>query len=72
VIAEVTVGPRPDSTKADAFLRFGRFQIASAGKTTDQNIAGSSVFGARGNDTLIAQSFNLNQIKPLQHFFRNG
>ena len=65
VIAEVTVGAHPDSAKADVSLHFNDFKSHQQAKQLIQNIAGPSAFGARGNDTLTAQPFNLNQIKPL-------
>jgi hypothetical protein len=68
VIAEVTVGAHPDSAKADVSLLFNDFKSHQQAKQLIQNIAGPSAFGARGNDTLTAQPFNLNQIKPLHIF----
>jgi hypothetical protein len=64
VIAEITVGTLSDSTKAVS-LRFDDFKSHQQAKQLIQNIAGPSAFGARGNDTLTAQPFNLNQVKPL-------
>ena len=68
VIAVVTVGAHPCSAKTDVSLHFNDFKSHQQAEQMVQNIAGSSVFGARGNDTLPAQPFNLNQIEPL-HFF---
>jgi hypothetical protein len=68
VIAEVTVGTNPESSKADMSLRFDDFRSHQRAKQLIQNVAGSSTFGARGNDTLTAQSINVNQVKPLHIF----
>jgi hypothetical protein len=67
-IAEVTVGAHPDSKKFDWSLRFDDFKSQQQAKQLIQNIAGPSAFGARGNDILTAQPFNLNQIKSLHIF----
>jgi hypothetical protein len=67
-IAEVTVDAHSGSSKADVSLRFDDFKSHQQAKQLIQNIAGPSALGARGDDTLTAQSFNLNQIKPLRIF----
>jgi hypothetical protein len=68
IIAELTVGAHPDSGKADVLLRFDDFNSHQQAKELIQNIVAPSAFGARGNDTFTAQSFSLNQIKPLHIF----
>ena len=70
IIAGLTVGAKLESVTAGVPLQFDDFKSHQQAKQLIQSIAGPSVLGARGNDTLTAQPFNLNQIKPLHIFLQ--
>ncbi len=72
LIAEVTVGTKPDSAKADVSFQFDDFNAHQRAKQLVLNIAGTGAFASQGKDTYIAQSFNLDQIKPLHIYLETS
>jgi hypothetical protein len=72
-IAELTIGlpgTHPDSASGDVRLQFDDPQSAQRTKELIQNLAGPTVFGARGVDTLAARPLSANSIKPVRIFLK--
>jgi len=70
-IAELTVGSpgaHLDPTGGEVRLQFNDPQSARRAKTLVQNLAGPTVFGARGADTLAARPVAANSIQPTRIF----
>jgi hypothetical protein len=72
-IAGLTIGPpgaQPDSANGDVRLQFNDSQSRQRAKELIQNLAGPTVFGARGVDTLATRPLSANPIKPVRIFLK--